>query len=276
MDQPANPTFTPIGSSPDGHYQIDGTGSLIWMCGLPPQGFMPYQLSLHSEVPPIVVWYLPVCYVPQPVQEQPTYFAPSVQLFQLGVTKGEQTGGVNVDYWDLQDYLIKFFELGGVKAQEVSEELIIKLNSLVEKHQAFCEFFANSAPRLLEINTLLKHVLRPYKAAFGKFQNKTEVMQIYDAQTSHTNDLHILDLYQEYCTLVYQSRSLWVTTDSVGVTGFIDGKGDKHQVTLKLYASALCAERFHISDQCSDALLRKAGFSVDGHNVKYVRWAGEF
>lgn len=269
MDGPANPTES-------GHYQIDVEGALIWVLGHPPQDYILSYIEFPFAPFRIEFWHPPVMYVPQPVSE-PTYFAPSVQLLQLGVPKGDQTRRVNVEYMDLPDWLSRVHGLGGAQAQEVSEAIIAKLNDLIANHPAFCEFFANSAPRLLEIETLLKGALLAYQKAFRKFGNKKEIMKIYDERIVHSDfELHILSIYQEYCALVYQSRSLWITTDTVGVTSFIDGKGDKHQVTVKLFPSALCAEKFHISDICRDALLRKAGFSVDGVNVKHVRWAGEF
>lgn len=279
MDGPANPSNTPAGSVPNGHYQIDDVGALIWVPGPPPSGYVSWHIELPFEPFKIEFWCLPVMYMPQPVFEVPesTYFAPSVQLLQLGLPKDNQHGRVNVEYMDLPDWLSRVHGLGGAQALEVSEALITKLNDLIEKHQKFCEFFAKSSLRLLELETLLKGDLLAYQGAFRKFGNKKEIMQIYDEREAHSNfELHILNIYQEYCNLVYQSRSLWITTDSVGVTSFIDGQGHKRQVTVKLFPSALCSEKFHISDQCRDALLRKAGFSVDGVNVKHVRWAGEF
>ncbi len=275
---------TPESNNPpkwSGCYVMQQDG-MIWTTSPPPCEYVP----VYKEVVPgkiETIWYPPY-YVMMP--EEPQFQSPTVQRLEVGVPKPQQKGGVNVDYVDLCEYLQSSYHLNAERAFEIVTEWVYKLNDLICNDMAFCNFYFNSSVRLLKITELLDGELSPYKDAFVDFQNKHTytVMQIHDdreASGALTKIEHrILTLYNEYRTLSSQSRSLWITTDTYGMTSFEAYDTEKkclvkHQVTIKLFPSILYAPNFRMSKDCTEGFLRKAGLSVDGFNV-LVRWAGEF
>jgi hypothetical protein len=257
---------------------VEDDGGQIWVANTtaPPipqyQGY-PVQFYPQVNAYPPVQFFPPVQFY-QPVEDYPV---PVVCEFQIGIPKGKSTKKVNVTYMSLTEYIVQAYKLDKEQAVEFTRQWYNKLNTAMTKNREFCEFFGGPSRRILNIKRLLNGDLKVYKKSFDSGV-RPDVMSVYYSRKGKRvpQEKDIWVLFNEYRGLLYKSRSLHVTTDSIGMTGFADSKGSNHVCTLKLFTQILCSGNFELKEESDKLFQRKAGFRIDDGPPMLVRWTGSF